>query len=192
MAQQAADRPRLAWPRPRFTIRALLWTTTIIASIFPATWFAWFLLLNASTTWGTHAMLAAALLLALTTAVAISGSGAKRAFWSGFATVGCAYFLLVVCDLATGGMRSYLFDRENLITTRLNQSVYREYVFPAMVAKNGNMFSLGAGRPSQEDFDQVAHVLWALLVAALGGLASLVIWAIGQRRSPRGADDERS
>ncbi len=192
MAEQGANRPRSAWPRPLFTIRSVLWTTTIVAALFPAAWFAWFLLLNASTPWGTYAMLGTALLLALAGAVAISGSGATRAFWSGFATVGLAYFLLVAGDMATGGMRSYLFDRESLATTEFNHWAYREYIVSPLVAKYGNMIPAGTKFPSDPDFDQVAHLLWTLLFAALGGSISLLIWAIGQRRIPRGADDERA
>ena len=193
MAEPGANRPRSAWPRPRFTIRALLWTTTIVGALFPAAWFAWFLLLNASTAWGTHAVLGTALLLALAAAVAVNGRGATRAFWSGFATVGFAYFLFVACDIAAAGPLGgyYSFDRDNLATTQLHHWAYLEYVWPALKSKFGTMDPSGPGTPSHEDFDQVAHLLWTLLFAVVGGSISLLIWAIGQRRIPRGADDER-
>jgi hypothetical protein len=152
MAEEATNRPRLAQRWPRFTIRGLLWTTTAVACLFPAVWFAWFLLLNASTPWGAHAVLGTGLLLGLAATVAHSSSGATRAFLSGFAAIGLAYFLLVVCDIASGGMgRSYLFDRTNLATTQFNQWAYREYVFPALVAKYGNVFPSSGGAPMDVD-----------------------------------------
>ena len=192
MEKQATSPHTLARRWPRFTIRGLLWITTVIAAMFPATWFAWFLLLNASTQWGTHAVLGTAVLLALAGAVAISGSGATRAFWSGFAAIGFAYFLLIVCEIASDGVRSYLFDREALATTRFNQWVYREYIFPALVAKHGNVFPSGTGAPMDTDFDQVAHLLWTLVFAFSGGLLSLLVWAVGGRHCKRGSIHEHS
>ena len=90
-----------------------------------------------------------------------------------------------------------MFGRENLATTQLNHWVYREHVLPTLKSKFGAMFPIGPGlpngpgTPSHEDFDQVAHLLWTLLFAVAGGSISLLIWAIGQRRTTCGANDER-
>jgi hypothetical protein len=192
MTEQAENRPRLAWLKPRFTIRGLLWTTALVAALFPAGWFFWFLLLNASTAWGTHAVLGTAVLLAIAAAVALSRGGAARAFWGGFAAVGFVYFLLVVCNIAAGGGGGYyLFDREKLVTKQLDQWVYREYVMPKLTPLPGfaGGYAIGPGLPALEDFEQVAHSLWSLLLGCGGGLVSLVIWMTGPRRPARGADN---
>ncbi len=196
MAEQAANRPRLAWLKPRFTIRGLLWMTALVAALFPASWFVWFLLLNASTAWGTHAVLATAVLLAIAAAVALSRDGATRAFWSGFAAVGFVYFLLVVCNIAAhgGGGGGYVFDREKLVTEQWNAWAWFEYVRPKLTPMPGfaGGYAIGPGLPAYEDFRQVAHSLWTLLFACGGGLVSLGIWTTGPPRPARGADNGQS
>jgi hypothetical protein len=164
--------------------------TAVVAAMFPAAWFAWFLLQSASTPWGTHAVLGTAMLLALAAAVALAGTGATRAFWSGFAAIGLAYFLLVACELSNGGMGRYLFDRDSLATTRVNRWAYHEYIIQPLVAKHGIMIPAGTRFPESTDFDQVAHLLWTLFLAGFGGSISLFIWAAGQLRSKRGANHE--
>jgi len=165
--------------------------TALVAALFPAGWFVWFLLLNASTAWGTHAVLGTAVLLAIAAAVALSRDGAARAFWGGFAAVGFVYFLLVVCNIAAGGGGGYyLFDRQKLVTRQWNQWIYREYVVPRLIPKPGfpGSYMEGPGSTAWEDFDQVAHSLWTLLFACGGGLVSLVIWTTGPPRPARGGD----
>ncbi len=196
MAEQATNRPRVAWPRLRFTIRGLLLATAVVAAVFPASWLAWLLLLNASTAWGTYAVLGTAMLLALAAAVAISGSGARRAFWSGFAAVGFVYFLLVVCNITAGGGGGgfELFDREKLVTEQWNAWAWFEYVRPKLTPMPGfaGGYAIGPGLPAYEDFRQVAHSLWTLLFACGGGLVSLGIWTTGPPRPARGADNGQS
>ena len=186
-----------AWPRPRFTIRSLLIATTIIAALSPAAWFAWLLLLNASTAWGTHAVLGTALLLALAAAVAIERQWCEARLLEWICRGRLRVFPLRGVRRCGRGA-AVLLVRSREPRHDATQSLGLPRTCPANTeAKFGACSRLDLGSrtdlasPSDEDFDQVAHLLWTLLFAVVGGSISLLIWAIGRRRIPRGADDER-
>jgi len=188
MEKLPTNSPRLARRWPRFTIWGLLWTTTIIACVFPTAWFAWFLLLNASTSWGSHAFLGTAVALALSGAVAISSDGARRACCSGFAAVGLAYFLVVPCSIAVNSARYTVFHPDHLATTKCNRWVYRELAVPALLDRRARGVTFWTG---EEDFVQVAHLLWTLPFGTGGGLLSLALWAAFGRAPRKEATHER-
>jgi hypothetical protein len=186
MQAESSNVQRLSWLRPRFSIRSLLLATTIIASLFPVAWFGWFLLMNASTQWGAAAFWLTAFILAVSIMLAVNRQGRTRAYCTGFATVGLLYFLLVPCGLPRQQLGfTTVLDREVHATTRLSRFAYYEYVFPRLLQSFGPAvagtpaFTLGPGRPGDDDFINVAELHWTLLFAFLGGWVSLLLYRNG-------------
>jgi hypothetical protein len=189
MRDQNSGGQRLSWLRPRFSIRSLLLATTVIAALFPVAWFGWFLLMNSSTQWAMAAFWLTASILAVSVMLAVGRRGGARSYWTGFAVVGLLYFLLVPCDLPNDQRGNMCFDRETLVSTRVSRYAYNEYVWPRLLQSFGSnvtgmpAFTLGPGRPSQDDFINVAELHWTLLFAFLGGWISLMIYWTGRSHS---------
>ncbi len=119
--------------------------------------------------------------------VALNREGRTRSYWLGFAVVGFLYFLHIPCKLAAhqnpasiqvfGSME----DRNRLITTRLSRHVYSTYVFPRILATS-QVAPYGPNRPGEDEFIEVAQLLWTLLFAFCGGWVSLLMYWTGHRQ----------
>jgi hypothetical protein len=141
-------------------------------------------------------------------------TGARRAWWRGFALFGWGYVVLalgpwasewIAPGLPTTIALDGLYARshpagEGAPARDLTRLALRDYI----VAVNGSpgpstavAFSpdgrvvLGAAstNPAPEPFRQVGHCLWTLLVACVGGVVGRTFHATGERTRPIPADD---
>lgn len=178
MSKHVSDSRRLSPPRLQFSIRAMLIATTAVAAAFPICWLIWTLLLNASVeSAAAFAFWLTASILAVSLLVASNRDGAVRSYWAGFSVVGLMYFLLVPCNIAP---RSY---RDQLITTQLSREFHRIRIEPQAVSSGIRRPLGGPNQPNEEDFVQVAQLLWTIALAFLGGWVSLLIYWTGRRPS---------
>jgi hypothetical protein len=221
MAEQNQSSDRASPARWRFSIRSLLLLTTAVAALFPAAWFAWFLLLNASTPWASFAYWLTASILAGAVLIAINRTRGTRSYWAGFAVAGFVFFLIVPSQLLGEPFSSWIHDRDHLLTPRLSRAAYARYVMPiiqtapvtsfvpaggaapggfasgaqppAMGIAGGPAYSfvVGPSQPDSADFVKVADLLWTLLFAFVGGWISLAIWATGPKARTQGTSDDQ-
>ena len=177
---------------PRFSLRTLLIAMAVIAALIPL---AGFTLRNASNWIGALTFLVTSQLLAATICIAMHRQGVTRAFWSGCAIFGLAYFIIA------GDPWSQPYNYE-LFTSTLSKLAYNEYfseeavapypppepipqpgvsVLPQMAATAEDLEV-----PSERDFVMIAHLYWTLLFAFCGGWVSVFLWWTGQRGTTQG------
>jgi hypothetical protein len=180
---------------PRFSLRALLIGMAVIAALIPL---AGFTLRNASNWIGALTFLVSSQLLAATICIAMHRQGATRAFWSGCAIFGLAYFIVA------GDPWSQPYNYE-LFTSTLSKMAYAEFfseevvqpdpipypqppppavdstILPQMAITVEDMEV-----PSERDFVMIAHLYWTLLFAFCGGWVSVFVWWTGQRGAAQG------
>jgi hypothetical protein len=183
---------------PRFTIAGLMGLVVVVAVGVAALRFA-------SEMW-------AGILLMLTLGVLGAAvlafherTGARRAWWRGFALFGWGYLTLVMGPWAaeaiaphlptTRGLealyaRMYPEREEVMLSRRFRELVYRKYLAranmtagsPASVALSPDgsvVLGTASADSSLESFRRVGHCLWALLVACVGGLVGRACHATG-------------
>ena len=140
----------------------------------------------------------AATLLVLFSAIPLSvyRSGARRAFWFGFALFGLGYLGLMCGPWEAPDVQSRAEVREWLPPTKLLRLAYDWVPTKTVTGTPGGMgrgffgqFGGGAGGPmvtvpitDWSDFVIVGHSLWAIIIAVLGG--GIASWY--QRTSQRG------
>ncbi len=177
---------------PRFSLRTLLIAMAVIAALIPL---AGFTLRNASNWIGALTFLVTSQLLAATICIAMHRRGVTRAFWSGCAIFGLAYFIIA------GDPWSQPYNYE-LFTSTLSKLAYNEYFSEEAVAQppdpppvqplaeltipvypypGDSAESEPADVPSERDFVMIAHLYWTLLFAFCGGWVSVFLWWTGQR-----------
>jgi hypothetical protein len=163
----------------------------VIAALIPL---AGFLLRNASTWIGSLAFLIGSLLLAATACMAFNRIGSKRAFWTGCAIFGTAYFVIA------GDPWSQPYNYE-LITSSISElayeRIYAEEASPPSPATTellsvdsvlppGDSATTAAPnapeRPSLRDFVMVSQLFWTLLVAIIGGWVSVAMYWTGLQK----------
>lgn len=175
---------------PRFSLRTLLIGMAVIAALIPL---AGFTLRNASNWIGALTFLVTSQLLAATICIAMHRRGATRAFWSGCAIFGLAYFIIA------GDPWSQPYNYE-LFTSTLSKMAYAEFFSEEAVAPEPPplpqpihapdsvlpQMAIAAEDvevPSERDFVMIAHLYWTLLFAFCGGWVSVFLWWTGQRRA---------
>lgn len=149
----------------RFTIRQLLFVTAFLALSCAA-------LLGASSMWGAALWTCLAFYLAVAVLLAIFKDGSARAYWIGFALMGWLYFVLYNYGWAVVELQNmYNVDHDsssryfrswgigNLLTTHLSRMAYRWLLTLKVISPNVDVMN----------FINVAHALWAVLVALTGG-----------------------
>jgi hypothetical protein len=181
---------------PRFSLRGLLLGMAAIAALIPL---GGVVLRNASNWIGSLAFLIGSLLLAASVCMAFNRTGPKRAFWTGCAVFGVAYFVIA----GDPWSQPYTYD---LITTTVSEMAYQKFfsaeatqveavleppgAFPdsSSVEMNGKSPSTSPSGepPSERDFVMVAHLFWTLLIGFCGGWVSLLTYWTGLPK--RGAD----
>ena len=182
MAERVSGSRRLSPPRLQFSIRAMLIVTTAIAAAFPICWLVWTLLLNASVeSAAAFAFWLTASILAVSSLVAWNREGAIRSYGTGFSVVGLMYFLLVPCNIAGNDVVYSRSIRDQLITTQLSREFHRIQIEPQGVVGGIRRPLGGPNQPNEEDFVQVAQLLWTIAFAFLGGWVSLLIYWTGRQ-----------
>jgi hypothetical protein len=176
---------------PRFSLRTLLIGMAVIAALIPL---AGFTLRNASNWIGALTFLIASQLLALSICIAIHRQGRTRAWWTGFAIFGLAYFIIA------GDPWSQPYNYE-LFTTALSKQIYVKFFSeeaqadpisapeqPVPPPAGASILPQIAATvvaepevPSERDFVMIAHLYWTLLFAICGGWVSVLLWWTGQR-----------
>lgn len=149
----------------RFSLRAMLIVTAIIAALIPLGSYA---LRHASAWAGNISVLATALLYAGCACYALNRRGALRAYWLGAAIFGLTYFVIA------GDPWSQPYNYE-LFTTTLSTTAY------ASLYPEGDTNIAAQAAPSERDFVMVAHMFWSLTFAFCGGWVSLVMYWTGRR-----------
>jgi len=182
---------------PRFSLRTLLISMGVIASLIPL---GGFLLRNASTWMGPLVVLVTAWLLAAAVAMAVNRQGAARAYWAGCAIFGLAYFIIA------GDPWSQPYNYE-LFTETVSTAAYYEF-FPegdadpaapaiptsvSFTSEPATAGGLGAASdaPELRDFVMMAHMFWSLAFGFAGGWISLLMYWTGQRQSSRQGPSEQ-
>jgi hypothetical protein len=168
----------------------LLIGMAVIAALFPL---GGYVLRNASNWIGSLAFLVGGLLLAASVCMAFNRTGARRAFWTGCAVFGVAYFVIA----GDPWSQPYTY---HLVTTTISEMTYQKYfsaeatqeapvpettgAFPvgSSVEMNGKALSTStAGEPpSERDFVMVAHLFWTLAIGFCGGWISLLMYWTGR------------
>jgi hypothetical protein len=207
MAEEQQTGPRLS-PSPwRFSIRTLLIAIAVIAACIPLCGYT---LRHASSWVGSLVLFATSMLLAAMACLAFNRTGARRAWWTGCAIFGIAYFVI------GGDPWSQPYNYE-LFTETIATLAYNEFYpegtaatqppiteppqpvppqpEPIPAPENDEALPLDdirysnpppavANPPDLRDFVMVAHMYWSLLFAFLGGWVSLVMYWTGQRTWP--------
>lgn len=189
----------LSWCR--FSIRGLLFWTTLIAI---GVWS----LRNASTGWASIAFWTCVIVLTGALLSAVNESGERRSWRAGFGFCGWVYLLLVPCEIARPQLGfSSMFDHGSLPTSRWSEKLYwRLYPTGGTAIQNegtsyflGNMqlggvragsepttplaqFAIGPSAPAVADFVSIAQLHWTMIVAAIGGWASWIMYHQRRRR----------
>ena len=204
MASESDFAPLFTLPRLSFGLRQLfLWTAAIALALVA--------LRGASPAWIAAMMGLALFVLAASILLVVFRRGHQRAYWIGFATFGWLYMLLVLFSLTLGSNqpKNSPIRPNNLVTQRLSSACYHwlyDEAFERYHASStmnhgawyggsmgGELYGVGpngplpAPGPNAGDFVNVAHSLWALLLAALGGCLAYWFYATGPGRTERPA-----
>jgi hypothetical protein len=175
-------------PVPRFSLRWLLGSITFLTIGCGLLVYA--RPVTAHVTFGTT-------LLVLFTAIPLSvyRSGARRAFWFGFALFGLGYLGIVCGPWQAPDVHIQVGVRERLSTTKLLELAY-EYLptkapsVPMGGGQGSGMFGQMGGMPASRptpratewgDFAIVGHSLWALVTASFGGAIAYWCHQTGRR-----------
>ena len=162
---------------PRFSILHLLALTALAAVGCVA-------LLNSSSLGAAGLIGLVALILAASVLLAVFRDRERRAYWVGFAFSGWLYLILCFGPIFTESP----FGRSRIITGRLATALYdRIYATPDVPTYPADPFAApdpfappSAISPGRADFLFVAHALWSVLFAMLGGL--FAHWLYGSRK----------
>ena len=203
MSEQGASGPRLSSPSWRFSIRTMLIAMAVIAACIPL---GGYTLRHASTWIGSFVFLVTTMLLAGMVCLAFNRQGESRAYWTGAAIFGIAYFLV------GGDPWSQPYNYE-LITETISNAAYDKFypegesttqpdatdpppvpspIPPGAEQVNDSALadsSADSGAnpvpepPSLRDFVMVAHMYWSLLFALVGGWVSLLMYWTGRRQA---------
>lgn len=170
----------------RFSLRKMLMGMAVIAASIPLGGYA---LRNASTWVGSMTFLVTTMILAGMVCLAFNRQGVSRAYWTGAAIFGIAYFIV------GGDPWSKPYNYE-LVTETIATAAYERFfaapperdkpVPPDLPPGERTPEDLAARRaepPDLRDFVMVAHMFWSLLFAFVGGWVSLVMYWTGQRRT---------
>jgi hypothetical protein len=178
---------------PRFSIAGLMGLVVVVAVGVAALRFA-------SELWAGILLVLTLMVLGASVLAFHERSGARRAWWRGFALFGWGYVVLALGPWAseaiapklptTAGLdalyaRMHPGGAEAGQAQRLGQVVLRDYIAvpPGMAfSPDGKLVVSGAPPgPAPEPFRRVGHCLWALLVACVGGLVGRALHASGER-----------
>lgn len=203
MTEESNWSPLITSTSWRFTLRQLLIGIAIIAASLVV-------LRNASGAWAAALLAVTQLALATSVLLVIFRRGAARAFWLGFAIFGWLYLLLLMFGNFASGDTEMLFRPYHLATTRLSNACYHwmfdkafeSYTaqYPVRYAPPSDPFAPGPTRlsptqwpppgappppgPDEQSFANVAHSLWALLLAVLGGTVARWLYSTSEDRVP--------
>lgn len=175
---------------PRFSLRTLLIAMAVIGLMIPL---AGYTLRHASTWVGSHVFFAVSMLHTASLCMAFNRTGAARAWWTGCAIFGFAYYMI------GGDPWSQPYNYE-LFTSTLSKMAYAEFFSEEAVAPEPPplpqpihapdsvlpQMAIAAEDvevPSERDFVMIAHLYWTLLFAFCGGWVSVFLWWTGQRRA---------
>jgi len=154
----------------RFSLKYLFLITTLAALACAA-------LIFASPWWSAICFTASVGLILASFVLAYAAIGAARAYWIGFAVLGCGYWMVLELPIAHS-----LSDSEwqvgtfnPLISARILDWAYR-VVLPMVRADepkvdpvNGRQIGNWARYPHGDDFGRVGHSLFDILAASFGG-----------------------
>jgi hypothetical protein len=146
----------------RFPIAGLMLAVLVVAVALAA-------LRNASETWAGVMFLITCGVLSLAIVGVVCRDGPQRAWWLGFALFGWGYLLLALWSTVNLPTMALL----DAIAARLGMQVrFSGGMGGGMlsVALWAGGFCGGGGGPSNESLREIAHCLWALAAALLGGL----------------------
>jgi hypothetical protein len=169
----------------RFPIAGLMLAVLVVALGLAA-------LRNASEVWAGVMFLFTCAVLCLAIVGAICRDGPRRAWWLGFALFGWGYLLLSLWSKVNLPTMTLL----DVIAARLGAQVrFSGGMGGAMGGMLGGMQSIrpwaggfggfggGSGVPFNEPLQHIAHCLWALVAALLGGLLARTLFG-GPNASP--------
>ena len=184
--------PLIESPVWRFTLKHLLLATAAIALGLVA-------LRHASGAWTAALLAIAQFVLAAAILLVVFRRGAARAFWLGFAVFGWLYLLLLIISwLGHSPGTETPLQPYYLATTRLSNACYHwwfdkafatytaQYPVPQYPYTPASAWPPPGAPPlpgpNEQDFANVAHALWTLLLALCGG--QLAKWLYATQRSP--------
>jgi hypothetical protein len=146
----------------RFPIAGLMLAVLVVAVALAA-------LRNASETWAGVMFLITCGVLSLAIVGVVCRDGPQRAWWLGFALFGWGYLVLALwstVNLPTMALLDAIAARLGM-QVRFSGGMGRGMLSVALWAGG---FCGGGGGPSNESLREIAHCLWALAAALLGGL----------------------
>lgn len=174
----------------RFSLRTLLIGMAVIALMIPL---AGYTLRHASTWVGSHVFFVVSMLHTASLCMAFNRTGAARAWWTGCAIFGLAYYMI------GGDPWSQPYNYE-LFTETISTAGYYA-MFPegqSQPVQEGTQPSPDSTAPDVKyseppaapqpsppdlrDFVMVGHMYWSLVFAFAGGWVSLAMYSMGQRR----------
>ncbi len=177
----------------RFSLRTLLIGMALIAALIPL---GGYTLRHASSWVGSLVLLVTSILLAGTACMAFNRTGASRAWWTGCAIFGIAYFVI-------GGDPWSLPYNYELFTETISTAAYSQFYpegnigppadKPEPIPAASNELPLEDAHaplnavpnpPDLRDFVMVAHMYWSLMFAFCGGWMSLLMYWTGRRQAP--------
>jgi hypothetical protein len=174
--------------RPRISIASLL-AAIIFCGVSLAA-------LRSATGWWASGIFSATLLgFALAAAYAIHRRGPRRAFWSAFATFGWSYLLLAFGPGCETSIRPRLLTTKLLdaLAPMVHPTTRAELLYAVVVSppgRTGDGMAAGTGNPAvvHQHFQDIGHALIALLLAAIGGMASRYFYANRDERRREAAE----
>ena len=132
-------------------------------------------LLNANKTWASITFSASILILLTSVVAAIFSARARRAFWVGFAVFGCCYFLLYTTVMP---------NRTNDFATTIPLNIlHRQFPVPENVSQIRDSFRRRQVQLREmENFLEVGHALWTLILAFFGGAIARYFYWLRQKQ----------
>ena len=135
-------------------------------------------LLNANEIWAraTFSIAMAALLTSFV--AALYSSGARRAFWIGFAVFGCGYSLMYWNPLGNSGKQLITNDCLAIVLERLPAS--------HETARTQDIYhTIGRLNARRDIFFRVGHTLWIVILALAGGFIARFFYLQRQKQDAR-------
>src|SRR5262249_32383629 len=163
--------------KARTTILGLMAFVLLVAIGFAA-------LREATGWWASGAFSATLLVLALAAAYAVHRRGPRRAFWSAFAAFGWSYMLFAFCPVCETSIRPRLLTTKLLdaLAPIVHPATNAELLYAVVVSPQGGTedgMAAVTGNPAavRQHFQDIGHSMIALLLAAIGGIASRSFYA---------------
>jgi MFS family permease len=173
--------------KTRTTILGLMTFVLLVAIGFAA-------LREATGWWASGAFSVTLLVFALAAAYAVHRRGPRRAFWSAFAAFGWSYMLFAFCPGCETSIRPRLLTKLlDALAPIVHPATDAEHLYAVVVSPQGGTeegMAAMTGNPAavRQHFQDIGHSMIALLLAAIGGIASRSFYAHRDERRREAAE----